>query len=437
MGAFNFSRFKAFSAIHSFALGMMLSFTGTVGLQPAHAMLSVSKLPHKMVAAAVGGSDVGVVPADPSPQDAYQSRKMIYAMISSGNCATSTTGTLFNCRFPEISFNEGGRRLPPLPYETKVQVKVTPTCRGKIEPAVASLNFRLGQFVVRPGQGEEDDFYRSDVLNFSQSQIRSFSHSQSYPIKSLRVAPKESVIFESAVFPADCEVTLEIEPNRIAVKTISEAGDHLTKVGSQLILLTHLSDALLELRTCRTESEETSGMLAAIWKRMTQTRTRAETCRVQWGGLQKLTSVFEQQMRQNAVLSADPQVQGFVQSFQALSKVLSQHLAAIEIEPEKLGELLSQTQAQNRERHQERFDSLLNPEYLRQIGLNLVNQQTQVELARYSLTTLFEDSVYPGLLEDLSDLSFEEISGPHGTVDSIVMGMRNIAPATHRTLPRE
>lgn len=410
---------------------LVLLLSGLGGLKPSSAMMRTSE---GSLAKSVDLPGAGAASSIVLPEEKYQSKKFTYAIVSQGNCKTSTLGSLSGCVFPEITLNEGSRRFPPLPFETKVKVVVSPSCGTKIEPAFASSNIRLGHVA---SIDDENHFYRNETLSFNQSQIRVLRHSELLPFTSLSLAPKVDEIFKNATFPADCEITLEIEPNRIAVRTIAEAAEHIKKVGSQMELMSRLTDALVALRECRPKGDEKVSTLGGLWQKITQAQTRATTCRVQAAGLQKLTEAFELELSKNAVLSGDPAIRKFTKSIQAFSKVLNQNTTSLELKPEKMEALVSRLESDAQSSHDSRITALLDPEYLRNVGLELVNQQKQIELARESLVTLFQDQFYPRALEDLEDILFEEISGAQGTLDSVIYGIRQIAPFTEPSLPSE
>lgn len=365
--------------------------------------------------------------------DFYQSVKQIFWLVSSSNCETTTHRNLFSCRPPMIRLEEASGHLPPLPYETKVQIRTTPPCRGRVDATVGTLHARLGQFRE---EDEVGDFLKEEVLTFSQSQIFILNRPQGYPFKNLTIAPRSPEIFTGARFPEGCEISIEIEFNRIALKTRGEAHTYLSHLRDQVGLMTRLSSSLLLLHESRTQQGRNKSLLNGLEGLGSQRKTKIAQVQGQWEALQGITRALETNMRRNQALASDPHLQALTESMATFSRVLNQATTSQELVPETLRGLVSQACSRDEELLEAQLDQFLDPEPLWAIQLRLASLNLQVAVTERSLQTYFRDCEYPRCFEDLGDLFFSELCGPHGVIDEMRHGILKMGPCVDQALPR-
>lgn len=362
----------------------------------------------------------------------YRPTQQIFDLISPARCEVSVTGELFSCRRPELRFEEALERLPPLPYETKVVIRTSSSCRGRIAPDVGSLHARLGRFTE-----QADDFLRDEVFSFSQSQIFIFNQPQSYPFKNLVIASRAPEIFSGARFPEGCEVSVEVEFNRIALKSKPEAEAYVAGLREQVGLMRHLNSSLLLLHESRTQRRTSKSLLTRLQGVFIREKTKMDRIRRQWETLQGVSRAVEESVRKHHALSTDPALQALTGSMAAFSRVLNQVTRAQELGPETLRDLVTDARARDAEFLEAQLDQFLEPERLREMQLKLDHLELQLATTLRTLESYFQVCEYPRCCEDFGDLFFAELCGPHGVIDEIRHGIRQIAPRADEALPRE
>ena len=351
---------------------------------------------------------------------------LLYSIVSPGNCSVTSNGSLFNCQFPDIQIQETTHRFPFLPFETKMKLSVSMTCRGHIDSTSTSLRVEMRG---RSELDEEDLLLQEWTLLANQNQIQYYEHPLKHPYQSISVRARNLELFQRAVFPQGCRIELQIQPNRISIRSIPEAERYLSQIWKQNEMLSNLMQTLTALRQLWNESKLSAQLLEGSLRMLKQSQTQEEQLHQQIQSLGRLVEAYHREITEHSTSELPARSQHFARSILKLTQILnSQNLVLPEFDPIDIHSYLTDQQIRTSEQLMRQLEHFLDPLYLQSVATQLAEQRTRIEMTRHSLEQVFQENIYPLLCEDLCDLGFTEICGGQGLTDCLQMNIRGIAP---------
>lgn len=416
----------------------VLFLIGEVSLGHAMMVSKQKKGQKKSVALSSQPSLSAVVDSPRSEEslEIHRSSSFTYSIVSEGNCtATLPNGSLRNCRFPEIQLEEHSLGLPPLPYETAVRVKVSRSC---ILPRdFHALQMRLGKYgdgqggpAVGAAQSESSDFLKYEILSLGHSQTVILENIHQAPLGSLKIVPPSSDIFLESEFPRGCEIEVQVDLNRIALRTEEEAKAYLARLEDQCKLIRASYDALSVVASCRDQRHEVAGIIAGMEQIAIQNQRGAQNCQLQWADLKQILPELKESIDRNGAFF--PEMSELMESMSDFDEILSQSLAVQKAAPQQFSELLSPTQQSRLELTGERITDLLHNFDLAALARRATDAELQMAGVKRTLHAYFShDQVYPRLMEDLRDELDHTVSGSGGTIDQFIHGLYQVGKTSH------
>lgn len=332
-----------------------------------------------------------------------------FQIVTDANCTTTADGTLSQCHFPEIEIKDLEEQRIPLPYETVVKTRTSQSCQ--LNAVNAALQIRFG------ARGPiASNFLRYENLSMDHNRRLVLTHARSQALGSISVFPREVPIFENIVFSKDCQITIEVKLNRIALKSRMQADEHIRTLNQELDNLKRSHAALTEIRLQRQQALDSSSLIARFHQLSVGLNRSAEleALRLHWSMLlNPLRTSLAAQHGQHQLEGLDD----LSAQLNAFTNVLDQAISSAEL-PTELNNLLSQSQRNHPHLPHAQGLQIFEADYLNQMAQRLRNAELEIQLVTNSVELLFPaGEISQPLDEEFQDVFLFDLVGPHGAID--------------------
>lgn len=333
----------------------------------------------------------------------YTPQKLIFPVVSEGNCRRLPGGALSNCEFPAIDFREIYPNLPPLPFESLIRVQVSRSC--DLSGPVGFLKVRMGKYgTLAP---KESQYLQSDHLSIHGDHIRTLKHPASLPLGQLTIYPRSTRIFSNFMFASDCKINLEIEFNAIAIHSSIEAADYLVKLNTQLNLLKRAGEAFSFLQ----ERIQAQQVLGGITELVHGRAVEIGAMKLEWERIVRTLQGYK------------------IPTFSEYSHLFEQFMENHAISLETILDCVRSFQFEETplEGRIQDMDSNTLAEY----QFRIEKAENDVQLATKFLNPLHLETVQQGICRrDFQSIVYQEICEPHGILDEIMDALKQIGRRT-------
>jgi hypothetical protein len=344
--------------------------------------------------------------------------QQVFRIVSAENCQTNANGTHSQCRFPAINISDPELRILPIPYETVVSSHVSRSC---------NLNAINGALQIRLGKrgNVEENFLRYEDFTMNHNHRKIIIHPNSYPLGIISVSPRVGRIFQDIVFPPNCRINIKVTINRMALKSLVEADEHLRILNQQVASLNRTHRALSELQRQQRQLGDNSSVVSRIRSlfRTADRATQLEALRQQWQGLNSpIRSSLEDARRLGLRIESLSDV---IEQLTDFTDLLDQAIAAAQT-PADLDEILGLTN-----NNSSTTQPLFQETHLNELTQAIADAQANIVLARQYFMVTFSEANFGVILDrEFKRVFRAELLGPHGVIDEYFHDLSRISTAT-------
>lgn len=331
---------------------------------------------------------------------AYHPLKQQFSIVSEENCQKLPTGNLSRCSFPTVRMTELYPSLPPLPFETIVEVNTHRSCHVTGPSGFLQVSTERFQETTL-GLHLHPTLEQLAIQHHLVHKVRS---DYFLPLGQIFIYPKSDAIFENAIFSKGCTISLEIQLNVIRFDSLKE-GQAFIEV---------LNSKIEHLNTLKAGLHSIMGQL--------EIQASARSISLQVAGFQDESVLLEQEWE--SVVKALKQNRNSTQELDWFIPLFENFMENHGVSLKSLSDWF-----QNIENHTEEHGQTELPNYterVRQLELQIVKAQSDLALTQDFLE---QECSVPALTnsssEELKHFLRDEVCGPQGLVDQIANLLKN------------